>query len=115
MVRICTIPHDILTATMHKAILRAFFSLLILAIVLAALFALPSTNISYARPMATATAIRTAHATSSPRAANATLTPAATPVDRSQPGSTDGLVLMSFAIALIIVIPLLFQRGLWGK
>lgn len=42
-------------------------------------------------------------------------TPAPTAVDRTVPGSTDGIVIMSTAIALIIVLPILLQKGLWGK
>jgi hypothetical protein len=114
MVGICTIPHDILTASMDKAALRVLSSLLILATILAFLLVLrPSAFASaHQAPKATPSAL---HPISTARPAVTSPTPTPTPVDQSEPGSTDGLVLMSFAIAVIIVIPILLQRGLWGK
>jgi predicted membrane protein len=35
------------------------------------------------------------------------------PKDLSQVGSTDGLILMGFIIALIIIVPILLQRKSW--
>jgi hypothetical protein len=44
-----------------------------------------------------------------------TVTATPTPEPVSQPGSTDGLVIMSVAIVVIIALPILLQRGLWVK
>jgi hypothetical protein len=54
-------------------------------------------------------------ATATGRAGGATPTVTPTAVDKSQPGSTDGLMLMSFAIVLIVVIPILLQRALYKQ
>ncbi len=35
--------------------------------------------------------------------------------DRSEIGSTDGITLMSFAIATIIIIPILLQKKHWSQ
>ena len=35
--------------------------------------------------------------------------------DRSEIGSTDGITLMSFAIAAIIIIPILLQKKHWSE
>jgi len=35
--------------------------------------------------------------------------------DRSEIGSTDGITLMSFAIAAIIIIPILLQKKHWSQ
>ena len=40
-------------------------------------------------------------------------TPTPQPKDLSQIGSTDGIAVMGFFIALIIVIPILLQRKSW--
>jgi hypothetical protein len=42
-------------------------------------------------------------------------TPTPPPEAISQPGSTDGIVLLSVAIVVIILVPLLLQRSMWKK
>ena len=92
---------DILTATMNKQWLRALLLLLILSAVLAFTLALS--------PQTTAPVSPSLQKALNPHAPTAT----ATPPDRSMPGSTDGLIIMSFAIAVIVVVPILLQKRLW--
>lgn len=99
---------------MDKTTLRVLSLIVVLATIVAFLLA-ASASISvsaYEGPKATASAARPS---STARGPSNTATPTPAAVDRSQPGSTDGLALMSFIIALIIIIPLLLQRALWGK
>ncbi len=105
-VRICTIPHDILTSGMNKALPQILFPLFILATILAFTLALsPSASGSAANFSAVHhAALRVSAPTPTPTAQNI-----------SHPGSTNGLVIMSFAIVLIIILPILFQKNLWTK
>lgn len=101
-VRIHLEAHDILTAIMNKALLRILLPVLILATLLAFAFALsPSTTSSAQAPL------------NAPAAGRAS-TPTPTPADQSQPGSTEGLVILSLAIIAIILLPILLQRSLWS-
>jgi hypothetical protein len=40
-------------------------------------------------------------------------TPTPQPEDNSEIGSTDGIVAMGFAVALIVIVPILLQRKQW--
>lgn len=94
---------------MDSTSFRKSSALLLVAGILVSLLALSSTaSASELHPAAA-----TLRATATGRAAGATPTATAVIVDKSQPGSTDGLMLMSFAIVLIVVIPILVQRALY--
>jgi hypothetical protein len=41
--------------------------------------------------------------------------PTATPVPASEVGSTDGLVMLSIIIVLIVVVPILMRRKTWSS
>lgn len=101
-VRIQNGARDILTAIMNKALLRILLPVLVLATFLAFAFALSqSTTGSAQGPL---------HVPAGGHAP----TPTPTPEDRSQPGSTEGLVILSLAIIAIIMLPILLQRSLWS-
>lgn len=106
-------PHDILTTSMDSTSFRKSSALLLVAGILVSLLALSSTASASELDPAAATPRATLRATATGRAAGATPTATAVIVDKSQPGSTDGLMLMSFAIVLIVVIPILVQRALY--
>ncbi len=93
--------------------MRIIASFTILATMLALLLVLapPETALAH-QPHAATPTVRLV---STSRASVGAATPTPTAANRSVPGSTDGLVIMSFVIALIIVIPILLQRSLWGK
>ncbi len=93
--------------------MRIIASFTILATMLALLLVLTPTGTALAHQPHAATP--TVGAVSTSRASAGAATPTPTAANRSVPGSTDGLVIMSFVIALIIVIPILLQRSLWGK
>ncbi len=99
--------------SMHRNLIYGLVPVVLLAMLLAMALTLPVSASSAERhsPAVTATAV----VRSATRTPGITPTPAPTTVDRTQPGSTDGLVLMSFAIAAIIVVPLLLQREIWKK
>jgi hypothetical protein len=86
---------------MNKQWLRVLLLLLIVSAVLAFTLALS--------PLTTVPASTLLQKAANPHAP----TPTATPVDRSVPGSTDGLIIMSFAIAVIVIVPILLQKSLW--
>jgi len=96
---------------MNRTQLRILLPILLLTTVLAFVLALS--------PLATGHAASGADAAvlSAPGAATGhqEATPTPTPADLSQPGSTDGIQMMSFAIVLIILVPLLLQRRIWKK
>ncbi len=102
---------------MDKRLLRMLFPLLILAAVLAFVLALSPSASGYAHAAAQPKPTLSIHARSNAHPAANTPTPTATPMggDKSQPGSTDGLVVMSSAIVFIIVLPILLQRSLGRK
>ncbi len=102
---------------MDKGLLRVMFPLLILATVLAFVLSLSPSASAYAHAAAEPKPTLSILARSSAHPAANTPTPTATPMggDKSQPGSTDGLVVMSFAIVFIIILPILLQRSLWRK
>jgi hypothetical protein len=110
---ICAIPHDILPAEMEKVLLRVLVPLLILASILAFALALSPSASGQARSSEGAAPNATIRSGPSHRASGSTPTPTPAEQDKSRPGSTDGLVVMSFAIVLIIIIPVLIQRALW--
>jgi hypothetical protein len=100
---------------MDKAILRVLFPLLILATILAFTLALSPSSSGYAHPSARSTPSAGAHV-QPPRhnsVGAAAPTPTPTGARPSQPGSTDGIVIMGFAIVVIIILPILIQRSLW--
>jgi hypothetical protein len=41
-------------------------------------------------------------------------TPTPTPVDRSEVGSTDGIVVMGFIIVTIVLLPILIRKKAWS-
>lgn len=86
-----------------KGSIRILLPLLILASLLAFTLALA--------PLVTGSAHTTVNNSAQPQAP----TPTPTRADASEPGSTDGLVIMSFAIAAIISLPLMLQRSVWTK
>ena len=102
---------------MNRAMLRILFSVVMLATALAFMLALLPSSDGSAQPAVAhrgtprpliAAAARPATATPAP-------TPTPTPEPVSTPGSTDGIVILSFAIVAIIVIPILLQRALWTR
>ena len=93
---------------MHKTALRALSVVVILSTVLAFLLAFSPADGASAHHSAPATP----RATATARMATSTPIPV---VDKSQPGSTDGVILMSFVIVLIVVIPILLQRALYKQ
>ncbi len=102
---------------MDKGLLRVLVPLLILAAVLAFVLSLSPSAAGHARAAADAKPTLSVRLRSNSHPAASTPTPTATPMggDKSQPGSTDGLVVMSFAIVFIIVLPILLQRSFWTK
>jgi hypothetical protein len=88
---------------MNRALVRILLPILIVATVLAFTLALS--------PLTTGSAAERQQLP--PHAQAPTPTPDGQAA--SQPGSTDGLVIMGFAIALIVVLPILVQRSLWKK
>ncbi|MFT3893078.1 MAG: hypothetical protein QM730_15725 [Anaerolineales bacterium] len=42
-------------------------------------------------------------------------TPTPEQVDRSEVGSTDGIVVMGFVIAVIVILPILLRRKAWSQ
>ncbi len=88
--------------------------MLVLAVLLALLLSFASSTSSLARQPHTATP-SPVHATPGARVTASVVAPTPTPVDRTVPGSTDGIVVMSFVIVFIIVLPILLQKSLWGK
>ena len=42
-------------------------------------------------------------------------TPTPEQVDRSEVGSTDGIVVMGFVIAVIVILPILLRREAWSQ
>ena len=98
---------------MDKALLRVLLPLLILATILAFALALSPSSSGYAHNAVGATPNPDIRPTGNHHAAGVTPTPTPTGEARSQPGSTDGLVIMSFALVVIIVLPILLQRALW--
>jgi hypothetical protein len=98
---------------MDKALLRVLFPLLMLATILAFALALSPSASGSAHNSPGATPHPDIRPVGGHHAAGATATPTPTGEGRSQPGSTDGLVIMSFALVVIIVIPILLQRALW--
>ncbi len=102
---------------MDKGLLRMLFPLLLVAAVLAFALSMTPSASGHAHASAEPKPTLSIHARSNAHPAANTPTPTATPMggDKSQPGSTDGLVVMSFAIVFIIVLPILLQRSLWRK
>lgn len=86
-------------------LMRRFLRPLI-AILLSVLLALLSTALSYSAPPAIEAGFNDAalflQVTSTPPAQ-----------DRSEIGSTDGIVIMGILIALIVIVPLLLRRETW--
>lgn len=102
---------------MNKALARILFPVLIIAAGLAFVLALSPSGTSHAN-MASRARDRSAAFMPSGRelaVPNQPATPTPTSVSVSQPGSTDGIMIMGFAIVLIIILPILLQRGLWVR
>ncbi len=102
---------------MNKALARILFPVLVIATGLAFVLALSPSGAGYAN-----TASRAPDRSAAlmpfgrqPAAANQPATPTPAPEPVSQPGSTDGIMIMGLAIVLIIVLPILLQRGLWMR
>ena len=106
---------------MNKALPRILWAVLVVTAGLAFTLALsPSTDGAAHSPVGLDSKSRELAASTKLPAKRAptptpTPTPTATPEPISQPGSTDGIMVMSFAIAVIIVLPILLQRELWTK
>ncbi len=99
---------------MNKDSTSVFLPMLLAAIMLALLLSFASSTSSLARQPHAATP-SPVHTTPGARATASVTAPAPTPADRTVPGSTNGIVIMSFVIAFIIVLPILLQKSLWGK
>ncbi len=100
---------------MDKALLRVLLPLLILTTILAFVLALSPSESIHARTAARSTPTPLSHtqaARHNPGSVNAA-TPTPAGEEKSQPGTTDGIVIMGFAIVVIILLPILIQRSLW--
>ncbi len=102
---------------MNKALLRILCPVLMLASGLAFAFAFSPATAGQAHVYNAATRNSELRIGSNLRAAAfyQAATPTPTPGDLSEPGSTDGIVLLSFVIAAIILVPLLLQKNMWKK
>ncbi len=101
---------------MNRTLLRILFPLFVLATILAFVLALSPSNFgsAYSSPHgASGSAAEASGHHASLSASDLTPTPGGQ--NLSRPGSTTGLVIMSSAIALIILLPILFQKNLWTK
>lgn len=109
--------HVILAVIMSKALARFLFPVLILTTGIAFALALSPSTTGYAHRARSGPSHLAGMVASSrqPGTARPAATPTPTPETVSQPGSTDGIVLMSAAIVAIIVLPILLQRALWMK
>ncbi len=96
---------------MNRTQLRILLPIVLLTAVLAFVLALSPLLTSHAAPGAQAPA----HAALSSAGGHQGATPTPAQEDLSQPGSTDGIMMMSFAIVLIVLLPLLLHRNLWKK
>jgi hypothetical protein len=107
----------ILPADMNKVLAQILFLLLILTTGIAFTLALSPSVAVHAHSGLAGRVIADSLDPSSRQSASSrtAATPSPTPQAVSQPGSTDGLVIMSLAIVVIIILPILFQRGLWMK
>ncbi len=100
---------------MDKALLRVLLPLLILTTILAFVLALSPSESGHARTAANSTPSAVTHmqaARHNPGSVNAA-TPTPAGELKSQPGTTDGIVIMGFAIVVIILLPILIQRSMW--
>jgi hypothetical protein len=102
---------------MNKALLRILCPVLMLASGLAFTLALSPATAHETRTKVSAAHHPNLRVESGLRAAAfyQALTPTPTPEPVSQPGSTDGIMILSIAIVLIIIIPILLQRSMWKK
>ena len=109
--------HDILAANMNKALLRILGPVLMLASGLAFALAFSPARAGDAHIHNAAFHNSDLRIKSGLQAAGLyqIATPSPTPEPVSQPGSTDGIVILSMAIVVIILVPLLLQRSMWKK
>ncbi|HEX8991535.1 MAG TPA: hypothetical protein VF784_07630 [Anaerolineales bacterium] len=102
---------------MNRALPRILFPLVMLAMILAFILALvPSgTGSAHTKPTSTPRSSALVPGASRLSLSAEAGTPTPTAQAASQPGSTTGIVIMSFTIALIILLPILLQRSLWTR
>ncbi len=94
---------------MKRSLVRVLVPMLILAAALAFVLALAPSEAGHAHSAPSAQVDR------APLVPHQPATPTPDQQARSQPGSTDGIMIMSLAIVVIIAVPILLQRALWGK
>ena len=89
---------------MRKRLLRNLYPVLMVTtgIVLALVSAASSSNMHAAFSLPAASVVQV-------------ITPTPTAEAVSHPGSTDGIMIMSIVIVVIVLLPLIFRRSLWKK
>ena len=109
--------HVILTADMNKALFQILCLVLMMTSGLAFTLAISpaTTGAAQAEVGAAATPAARVALPAPASGGHQQLTPTPTPEAVSHPGSTDGIMVMSIAIVVIILVPILLQRSMWKK